>query len=131
MPIKLCKKELTSVLGNGILKMQIKLGKENNMNREEILKKAQYEKEDEREIQVKDKSMLWSYIAMVFAAGVFSIVRSEQGLPMMDLTATVGFSVLANNVYRFIKTREKQYLVIGLIMLSVTIMATIRFAMGH
>ena len=35
------------------------------MERKEILKRAQDEKLDERELQVKDKSMMWSYIVMV------------------------------------------------------------------
>lgn len=59
------------------------------MERKEILKRAQDENLDERELQVKDKSMKWSYIVMVIMASVFSFIRSEQGLPMMDLCATV------------------------------------------
>lgn len=34
------------------------------MEREEILKRAQGKKLDARELQVKDKSMMWSYIEM-------------------------------------------------------------------
>lgn len=101
------------------------------MDREEILKKAQAEKQDELEIHVKDKSMLWSYIAMVIAAAVFSFIRSEQGLPMMDLTATVSFSVFANQMYRFVRTKERQYLLIAVIMAVVAVIATVRFMMGH
>ena len=101
------------------------------MDKEEILKRARSEKLDEREMQVRDKSMMWSYIAMVIAAAIFSFIRSEQGLPMMDLTATVCISVFANHIYRFIKTNEMQYLIIGMIMFCVAVMATIRFAMGH
>jgi hypothetical protein len=123
---------LTSVLGNAIILMQIKLGKGDKiMDKEEILKKAQAERKDERELQVKDKSMMWSYIVMVFAAAIFSFIRSEQGLPMMDLTATVSASCCAAMTYRFIKTKEKSCLFIALIMLSVAIMATVRFFMGH
>ena len=76
------------------------------MERKEILKRAQDEKLDERELQVKDKSMMWSYIVMVIMASVFSFIRSEQGLPMMDLCATVSGSVCAAMTYRFIKTRN-------------------------
>ena len=75
------------------------------MEKKEILKRAQDEKLDERELQVKDKSMMWSYIVMVIMASVFSFIRSEQGLPMMDLCATVSGSVCAAMTYRFIKTR--------------------------
>lgn len=111
--------------------LQTKLGREKNMDKEEILRKAQSEKEDERERQVKDRSMMWSYVAMVIAAAVFSFIRSEQGLPMMDLTATVCFSVSANYIYRYVKIRETQYLLIGLLMLCVAIFAAVRFMMGH
>ena len=101
------------------------------MNKEEILIKTQIEKEDEREIQVEDKSMMWSYIAMVIAAAIFSFIRSEQGQPMMDLTAMVCISVLVNQIYRFVKTKKKQYLFVGLIILSIAIIATVRFVMGY
>ena len=82
------------------------------MERKEILKRAHDEKLDEIELQVKDKSMMWSYIVMVIMASVFSFIRSEQGLPMMDLCATVSGSVCAAMTYRFIKTRNI-YLVSG------------------
>jgi uncharacterized membrane-anchored protein len=125
-------KALTSVLGSAIILMQIKLVKgDTTMNKDEILKKAQSEKNDERELQVKDKSMMWSYIVMVLMAAIFSFIRSEQGLPMMDLTATVSASVCAAMTYRFIKTEEKAHLFIAVIMLCVAIIATVRFFMGH
>lgn len=101
------------------------------MDKDEILKKAQAEKKDEREMQIKDKSMMWSYIVMVLAAAVFSFIRSEQGLPMMDLSATVSASVFAGMTYRFVKTRSKETLIIAVIMLFVAVMATIRFFMGY
>lgn len=101
------------------------------MEREEILKRAQVEKKDERELQVKDKSMLWSYIVMVFMAGVFSFIRSEQGLPMMDLCATVSSSVCAAMTYRFLKTKNKGYIMIAVTTLILTIVSVIRFSMGH
>lgn len=101
------------------------------MEREEILKRAQVEKKDERELQVKDKSMMWSYIVMVLMAAVFSLIRSEQGLPIMDLCATVCGSVCAAMTYRFIKTKNKEYMIIAVIMLLTTVMAIIRFFMGH
>lgn len=101
------------------------------MNKEEILKKAQAERRDEREIQVKDRSIMWSYIVLVIAAAVFSFIRSEQGLPMMDLSATVSASVFAGMMYRFVKTKDRQNLMIAVIMLLIAITATIRFFMGH
>lgn len=123
---------MTSVLGNDILCLQTKLGKEAIiMERNEILKKAQAERVDERELQVKDKSMMWSYITMVFMAAIFSFIRSEQGLPMMDLSATVSASVFAGMTYRFIKTKKKENAIIALVMLSVVVIATISFFMEH
>lgn len=101
------------------------------MNKEEILKRAQAENKDEREMQIKDKSMLWSYVAMVIVAAIFSFIRSEQGLPMMDLTATVSASVMAGMTYRYVKKRNNGDLLLALVMLLVAVLATIRFFMGH
>ncbi|MCI6497967.1 MAG: DUF6442 family protein [Lachnospiraceae bacterium] len=47
------------------------------MDKNEILKMAQVENQDEMELQVKDKSMMWSYIVMVVMAAIFSFIRSE------------------------------------------------------
>ena len=101
------------------------------MKREEILKLAQMEKNDEREVQVKDKSMMWSYTVMVIMAAVFSVIRSEQGLPMMDLCATVNGSVCAAMIYRFVKTKKKEHLVIALVTFLCAVLAIVRFVMGH
>jgi hypothetical protein len=101
------------------------------MNRDEILKKAQAEQHDEREVQVKDKSMMWSYTVMVLVAAIFTFIRSEQGLPIMDLSATCMASVCASMTYRFIKTKDKSYLLVALISLFAAILATVRFFMGH
>ena len=68
---------------------------------------------------------------MVFMAAIFSFIRSEQGLPMMDLSATVSASVFAGMTYRFIKTKKKENAIIALVMLSVVVIATISFFMGH
>lgn len=69
---------MTSILGNDIFDLQIKLGKgDAGMDKNEILKMAQVENQDEMELQVKDKSMMWSYIVMVVMAAIFSFIRSE------------------------------------------------------
>lgn len=123
---------MTSILGSDIFALQTKLGKgDAGMDKNEILKMAQVENQDEMELQVKDKSMMWSYIVMVVMAAIFSFIRSEQGLPMMDLTATVSASVCAAMAYRFIKTRNKEHLFLALIMFVVAIVAIVRFVMGH
>lgn len=95
------------------------------MNKEEILKRAQAENKDEREMQIKDKSMLWSYVAMVIVAAIFSFIRSEQGLPMISA------SVMAGMTYRYVKKRNNGDLLLALVMLLVAVLATIRFFMGH
>lgn len=101
------------------------------MDKDEILLRAQNEKIDELEVQIKDKSMMWSYIAMVIIAAIFSFIRSEQGLPMMDLSATVSASVFAGMAYRFVKTKDRTHLFLAIITLFVSIIATVRFFMGH
>ena len=101
------------------------------MERNEILSKAQAENQDEREVQVKDKSITYSYIVMILMAAVFTWIRAKQGLPMMDLCATVCGSVCAAMTYRFIKTKGKTYLMLAVITFVVMVMAIIRFVAGH
>lgn len=103
------------------------------MNKEEILAKSCKENQDhdERELQVKDKSMTFSYIAMIVLAAVFTSIRAGQGLPMMDLCATVCGSVCAGMAYRFFRTKKTEYCILALITFIVMIVAVIRFAMGH
>ncbi len=103
------------------------------MNKEEILAKSrkEYKNNDERELQVKDKSMTFSYIVMIIMAAVFTYIRAGQGLPMMDLCATVCGSVCAGMAYRFFRTKKTEYCILALITFIVMIVAIIRFAMGH
>lgn len=100
------------------------------MDKKEILQKAQAEKIDEREVFISDRSMRWTYIVMVLSAGIFTIVRSCQDLPIMDLCATVCFSVATGHIYRFVKTREKFNIIMGIAMLVIGAFATVRFFMG-
>ena len=101
------------------------------MNKEDVLRKAQKEGNDEMEIQIRDKSMKWTYISMVIAAGIFSFIRDMQDYPMMDLTATVSISVAVGNFYRYIKCKDKSNLCIAAVMFVVFFLSTIRFIMGH
>ena len=101
------------------------------MNKEEILKKAQKEHNDEMELQIRDKSIKWTYISMVIAAGVFSFIRDMQDYPMMDLTATVSLSVAVGNFYRYMKSKDKSNLMIAIVMFIIFVISTIRFIMGH
>lgn len=101
------------------------------MDKDEILRKAQKEGNDEMEVQMRDKSIKWTYVSMVIAAAVFSFLRAEQGYPIMDLTATVSISVCAGFSYRFMKSKDKSSFMIAIVMLVVFIFSTIRFIMGH
>ncbi len=103
------------------------------MNKEEILKKSRNEnrKRDEMEISVHNKSLKWTYVVLVLTASIFTLIRDINGQPMMDLSATVCFSIAAGNIYKFIKLKDKFYLIIFFITLAVGIFATVRFFMGH
>lgn len=101
------------------------------MKREEILAKAQQEKNDEMEVRVRDQSMRWTYLAMVLTAAVFAFLRGERGEPMMDLCVTVCASVVAGQIYRFFKIRDRGCLVMGLIALVVGAIALARYCMGY
>lgn len=100
------------------------------MNKKEILEKAQAEKIDEREVFIADKSLRWTYIAMALAVGIFMIVRSIRDLPVSDLCATICLSVGAGHFYRFIKTKEKWYLIMAVAMLFFGILSTVKFFLG-
>ena len=134
MQIKLVR-VLTSLLVYVIIQLTIKLVNDSMevfiMNREEILQKSRNEDFDEMEMQVCDKSMKWTYIVLVLSASVFAFIRANDGLPVMDLCATVSLSVFAGNIYRFIRTKYTYNLVIAVIMLLISVLATIRFFMGH
>ena len=101
------------------------------MEREEILRRAQAEKEDEREVRIRDHSLRWSYLVMGLLAAVFAFIRAQQGLPMMDLCATVSGSVCAGMAYRFWETRNCSYFGLAILTLLVAIVATVRFFLGH
>lgn len=94
------------------------------------MEKAQAEKIDERDVFISDKSMRWAFIVMALSAGIFTIVRSIQDLPVTDLCATVCFSVGAGHMYRFFKTKEKFYLIMTIAMMFFGIISTVRFFMS-
>lgn len=103
------------------------------MNKEEILAKSRKENErcDEFQLQVRDKSMKWTYLTMVVTAAIFAEIRANKGLPMMDLCATVGLSVCAGQFYRFMKTKDKGCLIMAVVTLVIGVFAIIRFLGGH
>lgn len=101
------------------------------MDNKEILAKAQAEKIDEGETFICDKSMRWAFIVMALSAGIFTIVRSIQDLPIADLCATVCLSVGTGHMYRFIKTKEKGYLLTTIAMMFFGVVSAVQFFMGH
>ena len=100
------------------------------MKKEEILAKAQAEKVDEREIFISDRSMRWTYLVMAVTAGIFMIARSIRDIYSADLISVVCFSAAAGNIYRFVKTKEKWYLVVGIVMLAAGIFTAVLFFTG-
>lgn len=79
LPIKLCKKLLTSLLGNAILALQTKLGKGVNiMNKDEILAKARKENNgvDEVKLSVQRNASKISLSVGMCACMLFNFVDS-------------------------------------------------------
>lgn len=101
------------------------------MSKEEILTRAKNEKIDEMEAQFRDKSIKWTYLTMVLAAGIFAFVRAQRDQSIADLCATVCASVAAGQFYRYIKIKDKQYLIMAVITAAVGIFAAVRFCLGH
>lgn len=101
------------------------------MKKEEILEKARAEKVDERETFITDRSMRWTYLVMTVTAGIFMIIRGIRDMSVTDLCSVVCLSVSAGNIYRFIKTKEKWYLIAGIVMLGAGIFTAVRFFAGH
>lgn len=101
------------------------------MDKETILKKAQVEKNDEMVAQTRDKAIKLTYVVLVLSAAVFAFVRGLRGAPVMDLCATVCYSVFAGRIYCYCKTKERFDLVMAVVTLAIAIMATVRFFMGH
>ncbi len=101
------------------------------MRKEDILAKAQDENIDEMALQIRDKSIRWTYLVMVIVAAIFAFIRETNGQSIMDLCVTICASVVAGQLYRFIKSKDKYCLTLGVIALIVGIFALIRFCMGH
>ena len=101
------------------------------MDREEILAKSRNAGEDERVQQVKAASFRWVYLAMVLSAAVFGFIRGEQGLPMMDLCATVCLSVGVAHLYQGIKLKNRFCILLGAVLMLMAMFATVRFFQGH
>lgn len=100
------------------------------MKKDEILAKARSEKTDEMKKFVRDRSAVWMGLAMVAAAGFFVCMRDENA-PIMDLTATVDFSMTVCFIYRAIRLKSAYYLIMSIVFAAMTVFATVRFFQGH
>lgn len=101
------------------------------MDRDEVLARSRNEKNDEMEAQVRDKSMKWTYIALVLSAAFFALIRGMRDQPIMDLGATVCISISAGRFYCFFKTKDRFNLVMAVVTLIVAVLAGVGFFMGH
>ena len=101
------------------------------MNKDEILQKVRSENKDERDESIRDQSIKWTMMAMVLLSAVFAYLRAEQGQSMMDLSVVVCGSVSVSFFYRFFRTKRKDLLFIGVVMLICGVIALIRFLTGH
>ena len=101
------------------------------MNKEEILEKSRAEQKDERDIVIRDQSIRWTFMTMVVLSAVFAYLRAAQGQTMMGLTVVVCGSVSVSFLYRYVKTKREDLLVLGLVLLICAVVALVRFCTGH
>ncbi|MEA4914133.1 MAG: DUF6442 family protein [Christensenella sp.] len=101
------------------------------MKKEEILEKSRSENKDERDEMIRDQSVKWTFLTMVVLSAIFAYLRVMQGQTMMDLTVVVCGSVSVSFLYRYFKTKRKELLVLGIVILICAGVALIRFCTGH
>jgi len=101
------------------------------MDKEEILEKSRLENRDERDDDVRDKSLRWTLATMVILSAVFAYLRAQQGESMMDLTVVVCTSVSVSFFYRFAKTKRRELLILGVVIALAAILALVRFCTGY
>ena len=104
---------------------------EAKMNKEEILEKGRAENKDERDVAIRDQSIRWTFMTMVLLSAIFAYLRAAQGQTMMDLTVVVCGSVSVSFLYRFFKTKRKELLLFGLVVLACAVIALVRYCTGY
>ena len=101
------------------------------MKKEEILEKSRSENKDEREEIIRDQSIKWTFLSMVVLSAIFAYLRAAQGQTMMDLTVVVCGSVSVSFLYRYCKTKRKELLILGVVILLCALVALFRYCTGH
>ncbi|MBQ9887318.1 MAG: hypothetical protein IJM37_10755 [Lachnospiraceae bacterium] len=101
------------------------------MDKNEILKRARKEGNDEMKAQIQDKAMKWSYAAMALSAAFFCFIRAMRDLPVSDLWAVACISACAAYTYKFIKGKEMSDLILGICMFVPAVIATVNFFRGY
>ncbi len=101
------------------------------MNKEEILAKSRMAKTEEREVMVRDRSLRWTMLAMPAHSEIFDFIRESRGQSIMDLTVVLCGSCFVTFIYRFMKTKRKDCLILGIISAVAAILALIRFIKGY
>ncbi len=91
------------------------------MKKDEILAKAHEEKTDEMENFVQDKSMKWIFMAMFICLCVFSYTRLERDMQIEDYAATLNIAASVGLIYRYVKAKQRQNLILGIILGTVGI----------
>lgn len=73
----------------------------------------------------------YTYITLVLTAAIFAFLRGLQDQPVMDLCATVCYSVFVGQMYRWRKTRKTENLILAAVTIITAVVATVRYFMGH
>lgn len=117
---KQCTREYTRYKREEVLKM----------NKKGLLGKSHSENKDEREEQVRYKSIKWAGTTMVLLSGVFAVIRGCKGENILDLLVVICGSVSVIHLYRYLKLKNKEYLVLGIMTLCTAIFCLIMYYIG-
>ncbi len=101
------------------------------MNKEEILAKAQAEKRDEREVFLSDKSIRWTFLALLLLTVIFTVIKEFRDQHSPDLIATFCLSVCVGHIYHYVKTKDKSNLIIGICSCVVGAGSAVQFFIGY
>jgi hypothetical protein len=101
------------------------------MNKDEILEKSRLEDRDEREEQIRDKAIKWTFLMMVLTSAIFAVIRGLKGESVLDLPVIVCSSITVFQLYKYFRLKKKEFLTFGIITLSAAAICLIGFCMGR